>query len=100
MPATTHGPNQEGDDIVKNRRWPIWPLALLGIVAGLLMGVGAVWLTNEVLMFAAGVAPVALTACAIVAYYELRTNRKLRMLDTAELHIEPEKGDTDAHRAA
>jgi hypothetical protein len=100
VPATTHGLNEEGDGIVKKKKWPIWPLALLGIVAGLLMGVGAVWLTDEVLMFAPGVAPVALTACAIVAYYELRTNRKLRMLDTAKLHIEPEKGDTDAHRAA
>jgi peptidoglycan/LPS O-acetylase OafA/YrhL len=76
---------------VKNRRWPIWPLALLGIVAGLLMGVGAVWLTDEVLMFAPGVAPVALTACAIVAYYELQTKRHLRMRDAAKLHIEPRR---------
>ena len=32
----------------------IWALALLAIVAALLMGVGAVWLTGEVLMFPAG----------------------------------------------
>jgi hypothetical protein len=85
---------------VKKKKWPIWPLALLAIVAGLLMGVGAVWVTGEVLMFAPGVAPVALTACAIVSYYELQTKRQLRMRDTAKLHIEPDNADTDAHRAA
>ena len=75
---------RKGDDIVRNKKWPIWPLALLAVVTGLLMGVGAVWVTDEVLMFALGVAPVALTAWAIVAYYELQTNRQLRMRDTAK----------------
>jgi hypothetical protein len=93
-------PGEAGDDIVRNKKRPIWPLALLAIVTGLLMGVGAVWLSDEVLMFALGVAPVGLTACAIVAYYELQTNRQLHRLDSATLQIEPDKADTDAHRAA
>ena len=78
----------------------IWALALLGIVTALLMGVGAVWLTNEVRLFAMGVAPVALAAVAIVTYYELQTKRRLEMLEKAELETDPDEAQRDRRRAA
>jgi hypothetical protein len=66
-------------------------LALLAIVAALLMGVGAVWLTGEVLMFPLGVMPIALTGTGIVVYYELRTKRRLHALDKSQTRDRPRR---------
>jgi hypothetical protein len=78
----------------------IWALTILGIVTALLMGIGTVWLTNEVRLFALGLAPVALAAVAIVTYYELQTKRRLEMLKSAKLDIEPVEAQKDSGRAA
>ena len=75
-------------------------LAFLAIVAALLMGVGAVWLTGEVLMFPLGVMPIALTGSGIVAYYELQTNRRLAMLEKAKRRQKTGEEENECSRAA
>ena len=75
-------------------------LAFLAIVVALLMGVGAVWLTGEVLMFPLGVMPIALTGTGIVAYYELRTKRRLHAPEKAKLGTNLDDAPRDPRRAA
>jgi hypothetical protein len=77
-----------------------WALTIFGIVTGLLMGIGTVWLTNEVRLFALGLAPVALAAVAIVTYYELQTKSRLEMLKTTKVDTESVEAQKDARRAA
>jgi hypothetical protein len=77
-----------------------WALTILGIVTALLMGIGTVWLANEVRLFALGLAPVALAAVAIATYYELQTKRRLEMLKTTQLDTESVEAQKDSRRAA
>ena len=89
---------REGDDVVTKKM--IWALALLGIVAALLMGVGAVWLTGEVRFFALGVMPIALTGTGIVAYYELQTKRRLECSKKPNSRLSLAEAQKDPRRAA